>query len=152
MNYSLIALLIILYLGDSNTLNYEIKNQNTGLTFVKLARARISYDSYTILYYIDISEYKNLTLTIENFLIQATHECDRLETSKTCKMLIEKSKTLISHMKRDELDIQAYQIKTNERKKSNRIHRRFGLMGIRLNECSQSQRIRPKNNKLTKRL
>lgn len=134
MNTIAIMAIFFLLTGSYNSLDYEQRDQKTGLTFVKLAKAKISYDTYTILYYVDISEYRNLTLTIEKFLLQADKECERLQTSFTCKTLLGQAKTLLTHMQRDEIDIQAYQQKIHLRKKraieiiGDFYHWAFGLM------------------------
>lgn len=137
MNFGLQIILLFLHIGNHNALNFENRDQTTGLTFIKLAKTRISYDTYTILYFVDISQYKNITVTIEKFLIQTELECKRLKSSNTCEMIIEQAKTLLTHMKRDEIDIQAYQQKPNDKTTRKRraiefvgdfYHWAFGLM------------------------
>lgn len=127
------AIYLLTYAQICNTLNFEPLDQKAGITFVKLSKARISYDTYTILYHIDISQYKNITKTIDIYLNHANMECEKIE-SKTCKAMLDQAQILLSHMKRDESDIEAYQQKTLYRERralesiGNFYHWAFGLM------------------------
>lgn len=46
-------------------LNFTKQEHKSGLIFLNLAKARVSYDSHTMVYHINISEYKKLIPTIE---------------------------------------------------------------------------------------
>lgn len=137
MNREIILILTLTsWIGYAGSWSYDFQNSTTGLTFVKLAKARISYDTYTILYHIDISQYKSLTTIIENFVKDADEECSRLKTSENCKIMIERINILLGHMKRDEIDIEAYQQKAHSMDRQKRaiefvgdfFHWAFGLM------------------------
>lgn len=110
MNVKIIFIVLTICIGCRVSLKFEPMDQKTGLTFVKLSSARISYDTYTILYYIDIDQYKNKTKMVENFTTKSKHECKRL-TSSTCDIMLNQATILLNHMKRNESDIEAYQQK-----------------------------------------
>lgn len=124
--------LMIACAGVINPLNFEERDQQTGLTFVKLAKSRISYDTYTILYHFDISQYKNLTTIIRNFLNEA--EKENTMGSNEGNLLIDKTRILLTYMQRDEIDIEAYQQKPLNRQKraiefvGDFLHWAFGVM------------------------
>lgn len=128
----ILIFLIIACTGYISPLNFEARDQQTGLTFVKLAKSRISYDTYTILYHFDISQYKNLTTIIKNFLNEA--EKENKINSSVGKLLIEKARILLTYMQRDEIDIEAYQQKPAIRQKRAKefvgdfLHWAFGVM------------------------
>lgn len=117
MNLNVFFVILAIYAGGNLSLDFEPKDLKAGLTFVKLSKARISYDTYTILYYVDISQYKNITKSVETFLKAARQENNRLNYSKVFKSLLDQATVLLDHMKRDEADIEAYQQKIADRKK-----------------------------------
>lgn len=132
-----IVILTICCFGNINTYNFEQQDLRTGISFVKLSKARISYDSYTLLYHLDISEYKDLTIILERNIKVANLLCQKMTGGKineTCKILITQTESQLLHMKRDELDIEAYQQKEKLRNKRSLefagsfLHWAFGLM------------------------
>lgn len=133
MNFFYFAIIFAIFIGTNWSLDFKQEDQNTGLTFVKLAKARISYDSYTILYHLDISQYLNLTVLIGQFVDFGKFECKRLN-SQVCSDMLDQLSTQLIHMKRDEIDIQAYQQKTSHRQKraiefiGSIYHWAYGLM------------------------
>lgn len=56
------SLLILLLFGISTMsgLEFEEQENQSGFIFVNLATARVSYDSFTLVYHIDLSNYKQL--------------------------------------------------------------------------------------------
>lgn len=137
MNLNVLFVILTVCIGYNVSLKFDPMNQKTGLTFVELSKARISYDTYTILYYVDIEQYKNITKTIEEFIAYANVECKKL-TSDTCKIMLNQATVLMDHMKRDESDIEAYQLKNTQKSHSKKkraiefvgdiFHWAFGLM------------------------
>lgn len=133
MDQYILISLILICTGNINPLNFETRDQQTGLTFVKLAKSRISYDTYTILYHIDITQYKNLTIIVENFLNEAEQQAWKLKTT-TMKTVLNKTRVLLNYMRRDEVDIEAYQQKPMNRQKraiefvGDILHWAFGVM------------------------
>lgn len=129
MNLSLFF--VFLCIGSGFTFDFEPQINNAGLTFVELAKSRISYDSYTILYYLDISQYKNLTLTINEFIDKNKNTCKNIR-SKTCETLMSQLTSQLNYMKRDETDIEAYQQKNRKQRAievvGSFLHWAFGLM------------------------
>lgn len=133
MNLKVIFIFLTISIGLNFSLNFEPLDTKTGLTFIKRSMARISYDTYTILYYIDITQYKNITKIVETFLNQTNVECNSLG-SHTCRAMLDQAEVLLNHMKRDEMEIEAYQQKLTNRKKraiefiGDFYHWAFGLM------------------------
>lgn len=109
-------------------------DQKTGISFVKLSKARVSYDTYTVLYHIDIAQYKNITKAVEAFYKYANNECDTLG-SHSCKAMLDQAGVLLNHMKQDESDIEAYQQDLQNKRNRRALefigdfhHWAFGLM------------------------
>lgn len=126
--------LLAIYTGCNLSLDSEPTNLKTGLTFVKLAGARISYDTYTILYYVNITQYRSITKTVRMFLNYARNENNRIERSRKSSYkeefrgktmmgvnafdtMLDQAEVLLKHMIRDESDIEAYQQKESSRNK-----------------------------------
>lgn len=130
---NLIIIILTFFVGIHSSLKFEALDQKTGLTFVELSKARISYDTYTILYHIDISQYKNITKSVEHVISLADKECNRIQNG-ICRSLVDQARILLNHMIRDESDIEAYQQKNFDRKKraiefvGDFFHWAFGLM------------------------
>lgn len=126
--------LLVIFARRHFSLDFEPTDIKAGLTFVKLSGARISYDTYTILYYVDIAQYKNITQMVKKFLDYAKQENDKMEWSskssykeddeEKVKMgvnafytMLGQAEVLLGHMMRDEADIEAYQQREGGRNK-----------------------------------
>lgn len=131
MNFQIFSLLAFVFVGITLPFEFDIQEQKAGLSFVKQSQARISYDTYTMLYHLDISEYKNLIKLVENFLKYGSPLSESLK-STTAKILINQIKNHLNHMRRDEMDIEAYQQKTRNKRSievvGSFLHWAFGLM------------------------
>lgn len=131
MKFGIFLCFFLATFWTSNCFYFEEQLPKTGLTFIKLSDARVSYDSYTMLYHLDIGEYKNLSKTVEKFISRALEFSDRIKGDNVIN-IIRHLKTELNHMKRDESDIEAYQ--QNMRKKralefvGSFLHWAFGLM------------------------
>lgn len=139
MKTQIVLQFLLAMFGTFVAFEFTPQEHRTGLTFVNLSKARISYDTYTMLYYLEISEYKNLANLISEFIVKSEEYCNELATdlynhsNKSCKIMIEQLTTQLKHVERDELDIEAYQQKTKHNKRSlevvgNFLHWAFGLM------------------------
>lgn len=141
MNLCVLFIILVTGIGDNLSLDFQPTDLKAGLTFVKLSKARISYDTYTILYHIEIAQYKNITKTVRKFLELAEHENVRLGKhedrdigSYTFRAMLDQAQALLNHMIRDETDIEAYQQKGDARKKralefvGDLLHWAFGTM------------------------
>lgn len=132
-------LILLFSLSSINTLNYtKIKSGHSGLVFVKISDAKISYDTYTILYYIDLITYFKISQEIEEYTNTAEKNCNKLN-STTCIIVIDSLKNQLEYVHRDEMDIksnQQNQLKTNLKTRPKRalefvgsaFHWMFGLM------------------------
>lgn len=132
MNFRMKLLFLTLcYFGNAMGFDFQPQDQKTGLTFIKLSKARISYDSYTMLYHLDISRYRELTTLVENYIKDSLPLCKQLK-GKTCEILLLQITSQLNHMKRDELDIEAYQQKSRSKRSievvGSFLHWAFGLM------------------------
>lgn len=115
MNFRIVFCLILNFVWMAAPFNFEEQDQRVGLTFIRLSQARISYDSYTILYHLDITRYKALTQLVEQYIEQAD-QATKMINDETVKMMIRHFKTQLHHMKRDESDIEAYQQNVRKRR------------------------------------
>lgn len=91
------------------SLNFtEEKSSHSGLVFVKITDAKISYDTYTMVYHIDLTHYYKINKMVQNYINIAEKDCSELNNS-TCNVIIENIKSQMEFMYRDEIDINAYQ-------------------------------------------
>lgn len=102
---SLSILAILLSLETISSINFKPQEHKTGLIFVKLAKARVSYDSHTVVYHVDISEFKTISSSVERGIADVEKYCKDL----TCGFIIQQLRGQLLHMERDEQDIEAYQ-------------------------------------------
>lgn len=84
------------------------KSGHSGLIFVKVTDAKISYDSYTMVYHIDLNYYLEIKNMIKNYLNQSDIYCSELHNS-TCYVIIDSIKSQMEFLFRDEMDINAFQ-------------------------------------------
>ncbi|XP_031637272.1 uncharacterized protein LOC116349811 [Contarinia nasturtii] len=132
MRIPLTLILIASSLRSYSSFDYQEQDQKVGLTFIKLSEARISYDSYTMLYYIDISEYKKLTRLVETFIDNSTVLCSHIN-GDSCGNILRHVNIGLNYMRRNELDIEAYQQKQSKTRRAIEIigkalHWAYGLM------------------------
>lgn len=99
----------------------EEKSGHSGLVFVKVADAKVSYDTYTIVYHIDLNYYYKILKMITQYTTDLKTKCNKLN-SNTCNIVIESIETQIDYMKRDEIDINAYQQKQTETETDSNSH------------------------------
>lgn len=120
--------IILTSLKNVTPLNFTKQEHKAGLIFLNLAKARVSYDSHTMVYHVNISEYKKLIPTIEKGIEKTETFCK----DAACIFMIEQLKGQVSYMKRDERDIEAYQQNNRKKRAINWIgsayHWAFGLM------------------------
>lgn len=104
----LVFLISIAGLGQMiEAFNFTEEEHNAGLIFINHGPARVTYDTHTMVYHTDISEYKNLTTTIEKAINDIEKFCKPTDT--TLKFLISQMRAEITHMNRDVQDFEAYQ-------------------------------------------
>lgn len=111
------------------SLKYTEENSNTGLIFIKAADAKVSYDTYTIVYHIDLGEFVKLRKTVENCTNVLEMKCknyDHLDTTKMCVTVARGLKHQLSYMIQDEKNIMAYQQNSPSSNTSNThsVHKR----------------------------
>lgn len=132
MNLKFILIILATHIAISSSFSFTEQEQKMGLSFIRLSNARISYDSYTMLYHLDILNYKQLTLTVEKFLMETSALCTEIK-SPICTSILKHCLKELDDMKRNELDIEAYQQKPSKTKRAlefvgNALHWAFGLM------------------------
>ena len=110
--------------------HFEEHEYKSGFLFVNLAKARVSYDTYTMVYHIDITNLTKLGRDIEeaiNTIIDGKFCQDR------CEYLIDQLINQLKHVKKDETNIQSYQQNKREKRSLDWIgagfHWAFGLLG-----------------------
>lgn len=64
--YALNALIIISGIGIITTFTFEHKEHKSGLIFLNQGKARISYDTHTVVYHVNISDFLDLSSHINN--------------------------------------------------------------------------------------
>lgn len=114
--YILLTLFFITSLNITSSLIYEEREYNSGLIFVALSKARVSYDSYSLIYHVDISRLKNLTSTVATCIESINLLCGRLNDQDHCRLIKDQLADHYEHMARDELDIESYQQRSRSKR------------------------------------
>lgn len=83
-------------------------SRHSGLMFVETTHAKIFYDSYTMVYHIDLSHYFEIKNMIKNYINITDIHCSQLQKS-TCYVIIDSIKNQMQFMFRDEIDESAFQ-------------------------------------------
>lgn len=116
--------------------DFQEQEHKSGLIFVLLDQARTSFDTYAIVYHIDIGTYRNLTNHVNTCIDNIGKLCQRTpEKEQACFLTIKQLQNQVTYMRRDETDIDAYKQRVVE-KRSKRaweaggefFHWAFGLM------------------------
>lgn len=114
---AIIALaLALINLQSICSLEFKELKYDSGMMFIKHGKGRVSYDTYKILYNVDITAYKNITIMFGNHIKNIEKYCE----NKACQQLLEQFENQLRHMKRDEFDIEAYQHKNNNTRRNKR--------------------------------
>lgn len=111
-----LILIFLLFIGVNLGLDFKEHKHKNGLLFMDISRARISYDSYTLVYHFELDKYLNIINIIQDFGNNVINACDRIN-SGTCRIFANLISNQITHMKRDEIDIQAFQQKAENKNK-----------------------------------
>lgn len=119
--------------------DYQEQEHKSGLIFVLLDQARTSFDTYTIVYHIDIGTYRKLTDNVNTCIDNIGKLCQRTpEKEQSCFLTIKQLQNQVTYMRRDETDIDAYkqEVKGKRSKRSWEMggeifHWAFGLMDAR---------------------
>lgn len=109
-----ISIGIIAFMVTITALNFTEKTENTGIIFIKMERARVSYDTFTVVYHLDISEYMKMTTRVTECIDKLEYLC-RWTKSTNCELIIENLRNQVTHMKIDESDINSYKISRAKR-------------------------------------
>lgn len=108
LSKSTISFLFAVCFTSIDTLKYSPNEHNTGLMFLELTKARVSYDSYTMVYYMDLSNYEDITSHVVHCIKNMKRLCEIKEVDN-CKVMLEQMEEHLVYMRRDETDINAYQ-------------------------------------------
>lgn len=104
---TILVILTIIYITTS--LNYEERDISTGVIFVRQDPTRVSYSSYTMVYHMDLTEFKNMTNMVLDLITRTNELCGYVEEKKSCELVMEYLHIQLIYMKEDENDIYAYQ-------------------------------------------
>lgn len=85
------------------------KSENTGMIFIKMNQARVSYDTFTLLYDIDLSGYLQMTEMVAKCINELERLCTHLHESN-CMLAIDKLRDHLKHMVDDENGISSFRI------------------------------------------
>lgn len=122
--------------ANVKSLTFEKESQSSGLIFVKLSQARVSYDSYNTVYHIELEEYFKIRSNIDKHVETLIGLCSKINETG-CINTSHELKIQLQFMLRDELDIQTYQQKSTQKARRNKrswnwpgsvLHWAFGLM------------------------
>lgn len=100
----------LLFLSISITaLNFTEKSESTGVVFVKLNRDRVSYDTFTITYHIEIDRFLQLTNKVKECIDKLEQLCGWIKPSN-CHLIVKKLQDSLHYKTDDETSINAYRI------------------------------------------
>lgn len=114
-------------------LDFTPQKHRNGLIFTGLSKARISYDSYTLLYHFDLTSFFDMVNLVKGYHVAARRSCESI-VSEPCAILVDQLQVQIEYMNRDEIDITAYQQEHATRSKrsleivGDLAHWAFGIM------------------------
>lgn len=114
MNRSLFWCIFIAMVSSSAPLDFKEKSIKTGLIFKKTDVARVSYDTYTIVYHVDIGHYLEITTKLED-CVKILEELCIPNNETDCQTTIFNIKNQLDYLKMDKRNIDVYRI--GERKK-----------------------------------
>lgn len=106
ISYILSTLLLV------GALKYTDEINNLGLNFIEIGKAKVSYDTYTLVYHIDLREFIDLRERVENYTAKIGSKCiefDQDDEGKICIRIIQSLRNEIAYMYTDEQNIMAYQ-------------------------------------------
>lgn len=127
------SIILILSLPHLNALDFTPQKHKNGLIFTSLSKARISYDSYTLLYHFDLTGFLQIIDMVAKYNNATKFSCKSIH-SIPCDILTNQIEVQIEHMIRDEMDIGAYQQEVVMKKKrslefvGDLAHWAFGIM------------------------
>lgn len=105
---------ILLYFSTTlllvNSINYTEEETNSGLAFVKVADAKVSYETFTIVYHIDLRDYFNCGKKLVNYTEMLDTKCKKIGLSN-CKTLVSSIRKQILKLTHNEQKIMTYQQK-----------------------------------------
>lgn len=107
---------IFIIIGYVHTLAFNEEETTSGLIFTKLANAKISYDTYTIVYHIDLEKFFDIKERVEDSMNTFEQYCKGINSTifnETCNNLLNQIRIKTTYMTRDEQDILAYQQNKN---------------------------------------
>lgn len=88
----------------------EEKSDQSGLLFIKISDAKISYGTFTLVYHIELSDYFSLSKSIVEYIEAIDTSCMQ-QVNSTCGVVIQSMKNQLEDIQRDEKDVEAYQQK-----------------------------------------
>lgn len=94
---------------------FSEKSENTGIIFTKTSRARVSYNSFTLVYHIDLNGYLQMTEMVAKCINELERLCNYLDESN-CMLIIDKLRDHLKHMTNDERGINAYRISQRQKR------------------------------------
>lgn len=112
--------------------DFTEKSEKVGIVFTKVSEARVSYDTYTLLYHFNIEHYLEMTEKVNDCMNGIANLCRWIKPSN-CELVVQNLKHHFDYMKSDVEDIYSYKI--NQRVKRGLInlggsimHWLFGLI------------------------
>lgn len=103
------ALLFVVCFAAVIAFEFTEKTENSGIVFIKIQKARVSYDTYTLLYHFDLTNYLDMTKKINECMHGLEKMCSWIKHSN-CELILQNLQHHFDYMKSDETDIYAYRI------------------------------------------
>lgn len=89
--------------------DFTEKTEKSGIVFVKMSEARVTYDSYTLLYHFDIGNYLDMTEKLSDCMNGLKKLCNWIRPSN-CELILQNLEHHFNYMKSDVTEIYAYRI------------------------------------------
>lgn len=78
---------------------FSQKSENAGIIFTKIGRARVSYDSFTLVYHINLNGYLEMTKMVEKCIDELERLCNYLDASNCMKCMMRHKRVSNFHTK-----------------------------------------------------
>lgn len=126
-------IVLFIFLNGTTAMEFEKKEYKSGLIFREKSKARISYDSFTILYHANVTDYFGIKNEVSKCIDHMIKICE-ISYQEICQIQIISKQHRLKYLEKDELDINMYQLKSDIREKrainfvGKFLHWAFGIM------------------------
>lgn len=111
----MIMAIVILLTTTISAMEFEKRNNQSGLVFKEISKTKISYDSFVLVYHVNLTDY----FEIENKIIHCIGELGKIckHQGTFCDILRVQAERKLHMLEQDEINIKLYEISEGNRNK-----------------------------------